>query len=262
MASSFRQSILRAARNGASSGSSSAIATPRSRAVSSVATQSSSSSSSRANKATGLFALGATSVALSLVASKKIQNDSESSKSAPLKRLSFADRSKANKGGVILIPRNVEVEIEEVEEEEAEELEAAALESEGVDTIAAVVSEDVGEDDSDQQGAYDPSTGKINWDCPCLGGMAHGPCGEQFKDAFSCFIYSEGEPKGIECVDKFKVMQDCFRAHPDVYKEELEMDEQDEVNALVAETETALGIQQTLKETIIDEQQGIAQAQQ
>lgn len=225
MSASLRQSVLRAARNGASSGSSSAIAAPRSRAVSSVATQSSSSSSSRANKATALFALGATSVALSLVASKKIQNDSGSP--PPLKRLSFSDRSKANKGGVIVIPRNVDVEVEEVEEDEAEELESgSSLESEAVDTVAAVVSEDAGEEDADQQGAYNPATGEINWDCPCLGGMAHGPCGEQFKDAFSCFIYSEGEPKGIECVDKFKIMQDCFRAHPDVYKEELEMDEQ------------------------------------
>jgi intermembrane space import and assembly protein 40 len=47
--------------------------------------------------------------------------------------------------------------------------------------------------------------------------MAHGPCGEQFKEAFSCFIFSEEEPKGINCVEAFKNMQDCFREHPDVY---------------------------------------------
>ena len=33
----------------------------------------------------------------------------------------------------------------------------------------------------DQQGAYNEETGEINWDCPCLGGMAQGPCGETFK---------------------------------------------------------------------------------
>jgi mitochondrial intermembrane space import and assembly protein 40 len=66
-------------------------------------------------------------------------------------------------------------------------------------------------------GAYNPVTGEINWDCPCLGGMAHGPCGMQFREAFSCFIFSEQEPKGIDCVEKFKAMQDCFREHPDVY---------------------------------------------
>lgn len=31
--------------------------------------------------------------------------------------------------------------------------------------------------------------GSINWGCPCLGGMATGPCGLQFRDAFSCFHY-------------------------------------------------------------------------
>lgn len=75
------------------------------------------------------------------------------------------------------------------------------------------------------QSAFDPSTGQINWDCPCLGGMADGPCGPQFKEAFSCFVFSEAEPKGIECVDKFKAMQDCFREYPEIYKEEIEDEE-------------------------------------
>ncbi|KAL4402744.1 Oxidoreductase [Malassezia pachydermatis] len=79
--------------------------------------------------------------------------------------------------------------------------------------------------DDDAQSAYDEKTGEINWDCPCLGGMAHGPCGEEFKQAFSCFVFSEAEPKGIDCVDKFKLMQDCFRQHPEVYADEIEADE-------------------------------------
>jgi intermembrane space import and assembly protein 40 len=60
------------------------------------------------------------------------------------------------------------------------------------------------EEEADQQGAFNPETGEINWDCPCLGGMAHGPCGEEFKAAFSCFVYSNEEPKGVECIEKFK----------------------------------------------------------
>lgn len=60
------------------------------------------------------------------------------------------------------------------------------------------------EEEADQQGAFNPETGEINWDCPCLGGMAHGPCGEEFKAAFSCFVYSTDEPKGMDCIDKFK----------------------------------------------------------
>lgn len=60
------------------------------------------------------------------------------------------------------------------------------------------------EDEAGQEGAFNPETGEINWDCPCLGGMAHGPCGEEFKTAFSCFVYSTEEPKGMDCIDKFQ----------------------------------------------------------
>ncbi|KAM3474883.1 hypothetical protein MY8738_007681 [Beauveria namnaoensis] len=77
------------------------------------------------------------------------------------------------------------------------------------------------EEEADQQGAFNPETGEINWDCPCLGGMAHGPCGEEFKTAFSCFVYSNEEPKGMECIDKFQGMQECFRQYPDIYGAEL-----------------------------------------
>lgn len=58
--------------------------------------------------------------------------------------------------------------------------------------------------------------------------MAQGPCGEEFKAAFSCFVFSEAEPKGLDCVEKFKGMQDCFRLHPDVYGDEIDDDEEEE----------------------------------
>lgn len=67
------------------------------------------------------------------------------------------------------------------------------------------------EEEAGQQGAFNPETGEINWDCPCLGGMADGPCGEQFKTAFSCFVFSKEDPKGVDCIDKFKEMQTCFQ---------------------------------------------------
>lgn len=60
------------------------------------------------------------------------------------------------------------------------------------------------EAEADQQGAFNPETGEINWDCPCLGGMASGPCGDEFKAAFSCFVFSKEEPKGMDCIDNFK----------------------------------------------------------
>jgi intermembrane space import and assembly protein 40 len=95
------------------------------------------------------------------------------------------------------------------------------------------------------QGAFNPETGEINWDCPCLGGMANGPCGEEFKAAFSCFVYSTEEPKGMDCIDKFQYvgtgwegpgmhqltlfphrhMQDCFRKYPEIYGSELADDD-------------------------------------
>lgn len=71
-------------------------------------------------------------------------------------------------------------------------------EAEGEDGLGGL------EEEADQQGAFNPETGEINWDCPCLGGMAHGPCGPEFKEAFSCFVYSKEEPKGVECIEKFK----------------------------------------------------------
>merc|ERR1711939_53979 len=76
------------------------------------------------------------------------------------------------------------------------------------------------------EGAFNPETGEINWDCPCLGGMAHGPCGPQFREAFSCFVFSQEEPKGMDCIEKFQGMRDCFQEHPEVYKDELMDDEE------------------------------------
>lgn len=62
--------------------------------------------------------------------------------------------------------------------------------------------------------------GDINFNCPCLGGMASGPCGVEFREAFSCFHYSTNEVKGSECVDKFMEMQDCMTKYPKLYSKE------------------------------------------
>merc|ERR1711928_141491 len=74
-------------------------------------------------------------------------------------------------------------------------------------------------DESDPPGLVLPN-GEINWSCPCLGGMATGPCGVEFREAFTCFHYSEAEPKGSECFDSFKKMQECMAEYPAIYGKE------------------------------------------
>ncbi|KAM0283981.1 hypothetical protein ACHAQH_002176 [Verticillium albo-atrum] len=95
-------------------------------------------------------------------------------------------------------------------------------------STAAPGSPEALEQEAGQQGAFNPETGEINWDCPCLGGMADGPCGEDFKAAFSCFVYSSEEPKGIDCIEKFQGMQDCFKKYPEIYDPELSDDREDD----------------------------------
>ena len=61
--------------------------------------------------------------------------------------------------------------------------------------------------------------GDINWNCPCLGGMAVGPCGLEFREAFSCFHYSTSEVKGSECLEQFAKLQMCMKDFPELYEE-------------------------------------------
>lgn len=79
--------------------------------------------------------------------------------------------------------------------------------------------------------------GDINWNCPCLGGMATGPCGVQFRNAFSCFHYSKAEPKGSDCFEKFKIMQTCMQKFPTLYNREIGDD--DELNDMAQAEQSA-----------------------
>uniref|UniRef100_A0A2R5LMM2 Putative mitochondrial intermembrane space import and assembly protein 40 n=1 Tax=Ornithodoros turicata TaxID=34597 RepID=A0A2R5LMM2_9ACAR len=79
--------------------------------------------------------------------------------------------------------------------------------------------------EDDRPGLILPN-GDINWNCPCLGGMAAGPCGAQFREAFSCFHYSTSETKGSECFEHFRSMQDCMAQYPNLYP--MDKDEDDD----------------------------------
>merc|ERR1712080_129884 len=68
--------------------------------------------------------------------------------------------------------------------------------------------------------------GDINWNCPCLGGMAVGPCGVEFREAFSCFHYSQAEMKGSDCIEKFAEMQKCMKEYPELFEEKKSPEEE------------------------------------
>ncbi|XP_074466102.1 mitochondrial intermembrane space import and assembly protein 40 [Sebastes fasciatus] len=116
---------------------------------------------------------------------------------------------------------------------------------EGKDRIIFVTKEDheapsnaelIADDPNDpyeEQGLILPN-GDVNWNCPCLGGMASGPCGSQFKEAFSCFHYSKEDVKGSECIDHFRNMQECMQKYPELYP-------QDEDKASSAQAESSSG---------------------
>ncbi|XP_007517134.1 mitochondrial intermembrane space import and assembly protein 40 [Erinaceus europaeus] len=110
---------------------------------------------------------------------------------------------------------------------------------EGKDRIIFVTKEDHEMPSSAELVADDPNdpyeehglilpNGDINWNCPCLGGMASGPCGEQFKSAFSCFHHSREEIKGSDCVGQFRAMQECMQKYPDLYPQDEEEEEVEE----------------------------------
>ncbi|CAG0895939.1 unnamed protein product [Darwinula stevensoni] len=90
----------------------------------------------------------------------------------------------------------------------------------------AMVEFEPSHDDEEPKGLI-LSNGEINWNCPCLGGMATGPCGVEFREAFSCFHYSKEEPKGSDCFEAFSTMQDCMSKYPTVYKK-FDNDDDDE----------------------------------
>ncbi|XP_012535067.1 mitochondrial intermembrane space import and assembly protein 40-A [Monomorium pharaonis] len=80
--------------------------------------------------------------------------------------------------------------------------------------------------------------GEINWNCPCLGGMATGPCGLEFREAFSCFHYSSADPKGSDCRTAFETMQNCMSQYPALYESKgMPTDDLDEDEETIKEVE-------------------------
>eukprot|EP00871_Galdieria_phlegrea_P000864 jgi/Galph1/1779/GphlegSOOS_G453.1 len=66
--------------------------------------------------------------------------------------------------------------------------------------------------------------------CPCIEKMKEGSCGEQFISAYRCFLESESEPKGSDCIEYFSAMQKCMVEHPDEYDLDSESDDSDDLD--------------------------------
>ena len=58
--------------------------------------------------------------------------------------------------------------------------------------------------------------------------MPSGTCGDEFKQAFSCFHYSTAEEKGMDCIPQFRAMQECFHNHPEEYGKYSEDEEEED----------------------------------
>lgn len=103
--------------------------------------------------------------------------------------------------------------------------------------------------------------GEINWNCPCLGGMATGPCGLEFREAFSCFHYSTVEPKGSDCYDAFKTMQTCMSEYPALYESKSssldDLDDLDDVEENMGEETGSSGDSGDKRKTVTANQDNV-----
>jgi len=93
------------------------------------------------------------------------------------------------------------------------------------------------EDPKKAYGAFDPVRREIDWDCPCIGGALKGPCAEDFKQAFSCFVYSEEADKGSDCYNEFLNMNHCFGENAAYYEEEKRRESEERKKAGVVDDE-------------------------
>ncbi|KAM5566340.1 mitochondrial intermembrane space import and assembly protein 40 [Rosa sericea] len=58
-------------------------------------------------------------------------------------------------------------------------------------------------------------------ECPCIADLRKGPCGLQFSEAFVCYLKSTVEEKGSDCVHPFVILQNCIKANPDAFSNDI-----------------------------------------
>ena len=78
--------------------------------------------------------------------------------------------------------------------------------------------------------------GEINWDCPCLGNLPNGPCGPNFREAFSCWVENKDNEQGFaeQCFENFSKWEKCLSEYREIYKQS--NDEPSEGNQIKSET--------------------------
>lgn len=63
-------------------------------------------------------------------------------------------------------------------------------------------------------------------ECPCIADLRKGPCGNQFSEAFLCFLKSTAEEKGSDCVNPFVALQSCIKSNPNAFPKDVLGDDQ------------------------------------
>lgn len=48
--------------------------------------------------------------------------------------------------------------------------------------------------------------------------MVVGPCSVEFRESLSCFHESTADPKGSDCLEQFREMNECMSKYPGLYK--------------------------------------------
>ncbi|XP_060185789.1 mitochondrial intermembrane space import and assembly protein 40 homolog [Lycium barbarum] len=72
-------------------------------------------------------------------------------------------------------------------------------------------------------------------ECPCIAHLRSGPCGNQFSDAFLCFLKSTAEEKGSDCVSPFVALQSCIKANPNAFSKDILEDDVSKQDAVQKE---------------------------
>ncbi|XP_055802599.1 mitochondrial intermembrane space import and assembly protein 40 homolog [Solanum dulcamara] len=67
-------------------------------------------------------------------------------------------------------------------------------------------------------------------ECPCIAHLRAGLCGNQFSDAFLCFLKSTAEEKGSDCVSPFVALQSCIKANPNAFSKDVLEEDNDDVS--------------------------------